>query len=289
MSKDIIQTGGAPAAIGPYSQAVRAGNTVYLSGQIGLDPATGNLREGIEAQARQVIANLQAVAEAAGGSLDDIVKITLLLADMGDFTTVNEIMARASRHPILRARRIRSPRCPRARASRSRACWSCSRRLRRPAGRAIALRRQQGSVDTRVAAKKPAARAESRQHDRGQARAHRHRARAGSGPASAAALRRPHAAVSPGSAGARQAWQVEGTVVNTEIQYRGRRQLVCLLEEGDAQLVLRFFHFYPSQQKSLAAGKRVRAFGEVRDGHFGLEMVHPPFMSSRRARRCPSA
>jgi ATP-dependent DNA helicase RecG len=77
-----------------------------------------------------------------------------------------------------------------------------------------------------------------------------------------------------------QAWQVEGTVANTEIQYRGRRQLVCLLQErsdGNAQLVLRFFHFYPSQQKALAAGKRVRAFGEVRDGHFGLEMVHPSF------------
>ena len=74
-----------------------------------------------------------------------------------------------------------------------------------------------------------------------------------------------------------EAWQVEGTVFNTEIQYRGRRQLVCLLQEGEAQLVLRFFHFYPSQQKALAAGKRVRAFGEVRDGHFGLEMVHPSF------------
>jgi ATP-dependent DNA helicase RecG len=82
----------------------------------------------------------------------------------------------------------------------------------------------------------------------------------------------PLAALKPG-----RAWQVEGTVVNTEIQYRGRRQLVCLLEDGGAQLVLRFFHFYPSQQKALAAGKRVRAFGEVREGHFGLEMIHPGF------------
>ncbi|MEP6942820.1 MAG: ATP-dependent DNA helicase RecG [Betaproteobacteria bacterium] len=71
--------------------------------------------------------------------------------------------------------------------------------------------------------------------------------------------------------------QVEATVVNTEIQYRGRRQLVCLLGQGEAQLVLRFFHFYPNHQKSLAAGRRIRAFGEVRDGHFGLEMVHPAF------------
>ena len=83
----------APAAIGPYSQAIRAGNTVYLSGQLGLDPATGNLREGIEAQTRQVLDNLHAVAVAAGGSLDDIVKLTLLLVDLGDFVKVNEIMA----------------------------------------------------------------------------------------------------------------------------------------------------------------------------------------------------
>jgi ATP-dependent DNA helicase RecG len=82
----------------------------------------------------------------------------------------------------------------------------------------------------------------------------------------------PLSALRPG-----QAWQVEGTVANTEIQYRGRRQLVCLIEDGGAQLVLRFFHFYPSQQKALVEGKRVRAFGEVRQGHFGLEMVHPSF------------
>ena len=73
------------------------------------------------------------------------------------------------------------------------------------------------------------------------------------------------------------ACQVEATVVNTEIHYRPRRQLVSLLEEGGAQLVLRFFHFYPNQQKALAPGKRVRAFGDVREGHFGLEIVHPAF------------
>ena len=93
MSKQSIQTDAAPAAIGPYSQAIRVGDTVYLSGQIGLDPATGTLREGIEAQARQVFANLRAVTEAAGASLDDVVKLSVLLADMGDFAKVNEIMA----------------------------------------------------------------------------------------------------------------------------------------------------------------------------------------------------
>jgi reactive intermediate/imine deaminase len=99
MSKQVIHTDGAPAAIGPYSQAIRAGETVYLSGQIGLDPATGNLREGIEAQARQLFANLKAVAEAAGGTLDGIVKLTVLLADLADFAKVNEIMAAQFRQP----------------------------------------------------------------------------------------------------------------------------------------------------------------------------------------------
>jgi reactive intermediate/imine deaminase len=99
MRKVTIHTDKAPAAIGPYSQAIRAGNTVYLSGQLGLDPATGNLREGIEAQTRQALDNLQAVAAAAGGSLDDMVKLTLLLLDMGDFAKVNEIMATRLKQP----------------------------------------------------------------------------------------------------------------------------------------------------------------------------------------------
>jgi 2-iminobutanoate/2-iminopropanoate deaminase len=93
VSKQAIHTAAAPAAIGPYSQAIRAGDTVYLSGQIGLDPETGNLREGTAAQAQQAFENLRAVAKAAGSSLDGIVKVTLLLADMADFSRVNEIMA----------------------------------------------------------------------------------------------------------------------------------------------------------------------------------------------------
>ena len=93
MSKQIIHSKNAPAAIGPYSQAVRAGETVYLSGQIGLDPATGALVSGIDAQAHQVFRNLGAVAEAAGGTLDDIVKLSVLMVDLADFATVNDIMA----------------------------------------------------------------------------------------------------------------------------------------------------------------------------------------------------
>ena len=93
MSRQTISTGHAPRAIGPYSQAIRAGNTVYCSGQIALDPASGQLVEGgIEAQARRAFSNLKAVAEAAGGSLAHCVKLTLFLTDLGQFAKVNEIM-----------------------------------------------------------------------------------------------------------------------------------------------------------------------------------------------------
>ena len=93
MSKQIISTPAAPAAIGTYSQAVKVGNTVYLSGQIGLDPASMQLVEGIEAQARRVFDNLKAVIEAAGGSMSDIVKLNVFLLDLSNFALVNSIMA----------------------------------------------------------------------------------------------------------------------------------------------------------------------------------------------------
>lgn len=93
MSKQIIATNHAPQAIGTYSQAVRAGNTVYLSGQIGLDPATMTMVDGIEAQIHRVFSNLKAVAEASGGSLADVVKLNIFLTDLGNFALVNSIMA----------------------------------------------------------------------------------------------------------------------------------------------------------------------------------------------------
>ncbi len=94
MSRSIITTDKAPAAIGPYSQAVRTGNTVYFSGQIPLDPATGQMVEGdIALQARQVFVNLKAVAEAAGGSLEKIVRVGIYVTNLGHFATVNEIMS----------------------------------------------------------------------------------------------------------------------------------------------------------------------------------------------------
>ena len=93
MSKTIISSPKAPAAIGTYSQAVRVGDTVYLSGQLGLDPATMQLEEGIDAQVIRVFENLKAVVEAAGGSLADIVKLNVYLTDLSNFSKVNEAMA----------------------------------------------------------------------------------------------------------------------------------------------------------------------------------------------------
>jgi len=100
MPKQIIQTSNAPRAIGPYSQAVRVGDTIYLSGQIPLDPASGEVIEGdFRALAGRVFDNLEAVAEAAGGSLNDVVKLTVYLTDMAHFSTVNELMAERFSEP----------------------------------------------------------------------------------------------------------------------------------------------------------------------------------------------
>ena len=99
MAKQAIHTSAAPAALGTYSQGIRAGQTVYLSGQLGLDPATGNLRDNIDAQIEQAFQNLRAVAAAAGASIDDAVKLTLFLTDLANFAKVNETMARYFKEP----------------------------------------------------------------------------------------------------------------------------------------------------------------------------------------------
>jgi reactive intermediate/imine deaminase len=101
MAKQPIQTDAAPQAIGTYSQAIRVsgGSTVYLSGQIGLEPVTMKLADGIDAQIRRVFDNLQAVAIAAGGSLDDVVKLNVYLTDLVHFAKVNELMATYFKQP----------------------------------------------------------------------------------------------------------------------------------------------------------------------------------------------
>ena len=99
MSRKIIATASAPAAIGPYSQAVQAGGTVYLSGQIGLDPVSMQMAEGIDAQIARVFDNLKAVAAAAGGSLADAVKVNIYVTDLANFARVNDVMAQAFSQP----------------------------------------------------------------------------------------------------------------------------------------------------------------------------------------------
>lgn len=98
--RTIISTDKAPAAIGPYSQAVKVGDTVYLSGQIALDPQTKEMVAGdVVAQATRVFKNLQAVSEAAGGTLDDAVKVNISLCDLNDFARVNDVMKTFFREP----------------------------------------------------------------------------------------------------------------------------------------------------------------------------------------------
>ena len=94
MTRDAIRTTGAPAAIGPYSQGIAAGQLVFCSGQLGLDPTTGELVEGMEAQAERALLNLTAVLDAAGCTWADVVKTTLFLADIADFGAVNAVYAR---------------------------------------------------------------------------------------------------------------------------------------------------------------------------------------------------
>lgn len=100
MSRTIVSTTDAPAAIGTYSQAVKVGNTVYMSGQIGLDPATMTMADGIDAQITRVFDNLKAVATAAGATLDNAVKVNVFLTDLGNFTKVNEAMTRYFNQPF---------------------------------------------------------------------------------------------------------------------------------------------------------------------------------------------
>ena len=99
MSRSIVSTPNAPAAIGTYSQAVKAGNTIYVSGQLGLDPVSMSLPDDFEAQTVQVFENLKAVVEAGGATLADAVKLTIYLTDLSHFAKVNEVMARYFAEP----------------------------------------------------------------------------------------------------------------------------------------------------------------------------------------------
>jgi 2-iminobutanoate/2-iminopropanoate deaminase len=113
MPRNAVSTDAAPRAIGPYSQAVRAGSLVFVSGQIPLDPATGALVEGdIAVQTHRVFANLKAILEAAGTSLDHVVRATVYLADMNDFATVNEVYGRYFSSPAPARATVQAARLP---------------------------------------------------------------------------------------------------------------------------------------------------------------------------------
>ncbi|GAA5786608.1 reactive intermediate/imine deaminase [Chitiniphilus shinanonensis] len=100
MSKTIVHSDHAPAAVGTYSQAVKVGDTVYLSGQIGLDPVSNTLVDGFEAQCHQVFKNLRAVCQAAGGDLSDVVKLGVFVVDLANFATLNQIMGEYFSQPF---------------------------------------------------------------------------------------------------------------------------------------------------------------------------------------------
>jgi 2-iminobutanoate/2-iminopropanoate deaminase len=95
VNRTVVHTKHAPAAVGPYSQAIQADNLIFASGQLGLNPDTGQLRKGVEAQTRQILKNLASVLEAAGSSMDNVVKTTIFLTNMSDFATVNALYAEA--------------------------------------------------------------------------------------------------------------------------------------------------------------------------------------------------
>ncbi|NVK31919.1 MAG: RidA family protein [Gammaproteobacteria bacterium] len=99
MARDVISTDQAPSAIGAYSQATRAGNTVFISGQIPLDPATMEVVDGFESQVRRCFQNLQAICEASGGSLEDVVRVGIFMTDLSQFPTVNEVQAEFFNEP----------------------------------------------------------------------------------------------------------------------------------------------------------------------------------------------
>lgn len=114
MSKQIIATDAAPKAVGTYSQAVKAGNTVYLSGQIGLDPVSQLLVDGFEAQTHQVFKNLRAVCQAAGGELSDVVKLNIFVVDLAHFAKLNEIMGQYFSEPYPARAAVQAAALPKA-------------------------------------------------------------------------------------------------------------------------------------------------------------------------------
>ena len=277
--------------MGPYSQAIRAGQTVWLSGQLGLDPATGNLAEGVEAQTHQVFRNLRAVAQAAGGELADIVKLTLLLTDLDDFARVNAIMTEYFTAPFPARATYQVAALPKAARieiedvlhlspvadavspqTGSREAFDQTKGSDRP-GCAVGPAREGGEGDRNPRRPPPASPTSSF--------AWASRATRTSSSICRCATRTTRASCRCRAQPASSSRSRAPSSTPTSSTGRGGSSSRSSRTAADArrprQLVLRFFPFYPNQQKALAPGKRVRVFGEVRHGHLGLEIVHPQF------------
>ena len=267
MAFETIRTATAPAAIGTYSQAVRAGETVYLSGQIPLDPDTMELvAGGIDAQIRQVFDNLAAVAQAAGGGLGDIVKLTVYLTDLGHFPGSTRSCRNTSRSPTLPAPPSAWRRCRRRQRLRWTRFWLSDHADTRSSALARPVAALRG-VGPRIAERLSRLGVERiadllcllplRYEDRTRIR--------------------PLGGLNPG-----ERVLVEGEVELAEVAFRRRRSLLCRVADGTGAITLRFFHFNRVQQQQLVRGTHVRCFGDVRNGPTGLEMIHPGIPHHRR-------
>ena len=277
MTRQIIHTDQAPAAIGTYSQAVKCGNTVYLSGQIPLDPATMQMDNAtIEAEIHRVFRNLRAVAEAAGGGLKHVAKLNVFLTDLAHFPKVNEIMSEYFVQPYP-ARAAIGVACRAARASRRTRSWCLSKF---PAKREAAG----GRRPARPGGKPPTTLATEVTYLKG------------AGPAVADKLRplgiervqdllfhlpnryedRRHVVPLAELKSGEDAL-VRGKVAAVDVRFAGRRSLRVAIDDGGSGLLLRFFHFNDTQKQGFAEGRWVRAYGTVRAGANGLEMVHPEY------------
>ena len=284
MTKTSVSTESAPKALGPYSQAIRSGDTVYLSGQIPLDPATmGVVEGGIEAQTRRVFDNLQAVAKAAGGDLGHVVKLTLYLADLGEFGTVNQIMTEYFDEPYP------AP---------------CDGRGRAAPGRPDRDRRGDGAVLTRpgtasrtateeslsLSERMPAANPLPVTHLPGVGpRLSERLAKLGIRHTEDLMFHLPSRyqdrtrLVPLGSLRAGQEALVRGRIELSSVAFGRRRALLTRVSDGTGSLTMRQFHFSRRQQEGLRQGHWIQCYGEVRRGPAGLEMIHPEYSVSAQA------
>ena len=268
-----VHTDNAPAAIGAYSQATLVEGFLFTSGQLGLVPATGELAEGVEAQARQAFANLEAICAAAGTTLGNTVKMTIFLADINEFAVVNKVMTEVMSEPYP-ARSQGRPRRDRGRgddAVRQSPIFIYMQNMAaapKQQERASGVIRQEKLAPLDVRLEKLGL---VRDWD--------------------FALHLPlryedETSVTPiGSLAVNTHAQIEGRVADQRFVRTGRgQQLQAVVKDSTGSITIRFLPYFPSIQKQLAVGSTVRLYGEPREGYYGgLEMVHPRIKSGKAA------